>query len=39
MMSQAFTLFEEPTKEEQPIIYHQHLDLDEWIITLLAWQS
>lgn len=36
MMSTAFTLFEEPTNEEQPIFYNQHLDLDEWIITFLT---
>jgi len=27
----AFDLFEEPTDDEQPIIYNQNLDLDQWI--------
>lgn len=39
MMSRAFMLFEEPTKEERPILYYQHFNLDEWMIMLLAWQS
>jgi hypothetical protein len=38
MTSNAFMLFEEPTEEEQPIVYNQHLNLDEWITALLAWQ-
>ncbi len=39
MMDTAFKLFEEPTEEEQPILYNQHLNLDEWITTLLGQQG
>jgi len=31
MMENAFNMFDKPTESEHPIIYNQHVNLDDWI--------